>query len=432
MKKASKKLVGVLSLVALASNVYGAGYKLEFASPAILAGSGEAAAIEDASTNWYNSAGLVYVPKQLVMSAIDVYAPVTFHGTAVAPSAIGAPFAFAAAGRANSYSNSVIPALHVAVPINNRVAVGYGVVPAWGFMEDYGENSILRYDLTRIYTRSVDINASIAYKINNHWSVGIGPNADYFTVQSKSHARTEGPFPFGTATDSISRFTADNWSWGFHAGLLFRLDEATRVGLNYRSKIVQNLKGFSDFEFPAPGPGFESRSFKLRANFPPTTTLSFYRDINPRWAILGTVNYDQWSVLKAYNASGYITPTAVPGVPALLTVSLPQKFQNTFDYSIGTHYRLDPRWLLRASFKYEPTPTRNAFRDINFPDAPKYGLNFGARFQMNPKLAFDLLYGHVFTTTVPINGFNPVSLATTTGHAHTNIDVAGASVVWNM
>jgi long-subunit fatty acid transport protein len=56
-KLAGSLLVGVMtswSLQAAAS-----GYKLEFQSAATLADSGDAAVVEDAGTNWYNSAGLV-------------------------------------------------------------------------------------------------------------------------------------------------------------------------------------------------------------------------------------------------------------------------------------------------------------------------------------------------------------------------------------
>ena len=65
---------------------------MEFQSASILADAGEAAVVEDAGTNWYNSAGLVYLPRQVVFSAINVYAPTKFTGLAVAPTTIPPPF----------------------------------------------------------------------------------------------------------------------------------------------------------------------------------------------------------------------------------------------------------------------------------------------------------------------------------------------------
>lgn len=87
--------------------------------------------------------------------------------------------------------------------------------------------------------------------------------------------------------------------------------------------------------------------------------------------------------------------------------------------------------MLRGSIKYLQTPTNNAHRDANFPDAPKVGINIGARYQWNKKLAFDVIYAHVFNGVVRINNTNLFG-ATTQGHVSTGIDLAGAQVVWNI
>ena len=81
MKRNFRKWLRFSSLgiiATLSTSVFASGYKLEFQSVSVLADAGDAAVVEDAGTNWYNSAGLVYLPQQLVGSAIDVYQHVTF------------------------------------------------------------------------------------------------------------------------------------------------------------------------------------------------------------------------------------------------------------------------------------------------------------------------------------------------------------------
>lgn len=430
-------LVTTLSLQAYAS-----GYKMEFESTSILAGNGEAAAVEDAGTNWYNSAGNVYLPQQSVISIIDVYAPTTFTGTTTAPSAfqpiIGPSiYDFKATGSASAYSNSIIPAIHYVYPLTDRFAFGVSVVPAWGFKEDYGNDSFLRYDLTRVYTKTIDLAPSLAMKLNDHWSIGVGPDFNYFSVQSEARVRTEGPnlgfpIPPGTPGDSLQRFTANQWKTGWHAGVLFRVNDTTRIGLNYRSKIIMHMEGYSDFAVNQ-GPSFESDDFTLRIPLPAVTTLSAYHDVTPKWALLGTIAYDQWSVLNTYHATNVIQPpTLIGGSPTLINVNLPQNFGDTFDFSLGTHYKWNDKLMLRGSVKYEQTPTNDHDRDVNFPDGPKLGFQIGSRYQMNKRIALDLIYGHVFVWEVPINITSPVTFATTKGHSNTNIDLLGAQVVVNI
>src|SRR6185312_9870901 len=97
--------------------------------------------------------------------------------------------------------------------------------------------------------------------------------------------------------------------------------------LNYRSKIVMDLDGHSDFTG-----GFYSNQFKVNIPMPPTTSLSIYHDVTPNWALMGTVAYDQWSVIQYYYGQNIATPFGPTNAV------LPQNFKNTFDFSVGTHY----------------------------------------------------------------------------------------------
>ena len=312
MKGTIKKFMvfsGLGIMTAFTSQTYASGFRMEFQSASVLADAGDAAVVEDASTNWYNSAGLIMLPRQAVFSLVDVYAPTSFFGTVSAPSTLSTlpppvnllGSNFLATGGASSHQNHPIPAFHLSFPINERFSAGFSMVAAWGLSEDYGENSILRYNLTRIYTKSIDLEPSIAMKINDQWSIGLGPDFHYFSAISKSHVRTEGAPPYGTVGDSIERFSADSWNYGGHAGILFRPSERTRIGLNYRTQIVMDLGGYADFKLNQ-GDSYETNTFRLRFTLPPTTTLSLYHEVTPRWAMMGTLAYDQWSALRDYHA----------------------------------------------------------------------------------------------------------------------------------
>lgn len=442
MKGISKKIfrLSVLGLItAFSASANAAGYKLEFQSPSVLADAGDAAVVNDASTNWYNSAGLVYLPQQFVGSVIDVYQRTVFKGTSNAAVPLpfgvpGSPFNYVNTNSsASSYPNAILPAMHYVYPFKDRYAFGISVVPAWGLMEDYGESSDVRYNLNKISTKTIDVAPSLAMRVNDQWSVGAGPDIHYFSLQSRVHVRTQFPVAFGgTTTDSISRYNANNWGRGFHAGVLYRITEATRIGLNYRSKIVMNMTGGSDFTLSGITQ-FHTDQFKVSIPLPPTTSLSIYHDISPIWAVMGTIAYDQWNVIQYYYGQNIITPPAPPATAGVkVSAVLPQNFNNTIDLSVGTHYKLNDKVMLRGSLKYEPTPTVNSSRALSFPDADKLGVNLGAHYTYNKKFGFDFIYAHVFTKQVHINDVNPVTGATSVGHTNTSIDLLGAQVVWNI
>lgn len=424
MKGFKKNIINlsVVSLLAvLSSQAQASGYKLEFQSPSVLADGGDAAVVNDAGTNWYNSAGLVYVPQQIVISNTSVMQRTEFSGTSTAPFP-PPPFTQVPAlsynntnSGANSNPNALLPAFTYAIPFKDRYAFGLTVVPAWGLIEDYGRYSDVRYSINKVNTHTLDIEPSLAIKLNNQWSIGLGPDFHYFSVQ------------FGASVlnpitgDGILRYGASNWGTGWHAGVLYRMNDATRLGLNYRSKIANYLDGNSDFTG-----GFSTNNFHVALPTPPTTTLSIYHDINPIWAIMGTIAYDQWSTIKYLYGQNIATP--VGPTNALLI----NNYSNTLDFSVGAHYKLNAQWLLRGSLKLEDTPTNDSHRNLTFPDSNKLGVNLGARYTFNDKIAVDLLAAHVFTKSAHINDVNPLSGATSVGHVNTDINVFGASLVWNI
>lgn len=436
-----KKLValtGVSMFAAISSQVFAAGYKLEFQSVSTLADAGDAAVVEDAGTNWYNSAGLTRLPLQVVLAGTQMYQVSKFSGTSTTPSPFG--FVNNQAGRGTSYITPFLPAIHVSIPLSERFAFGYSIVPDWGLSEDWGDRfSFLRYDLTKIYTKPLDVAPSLAWKINSQWSVAAGPDFQYLALQYKNKVMLEpSPATVTPDNDTNSRISADAWNTGFHVGVLFTPNEATRIGLNYRSKIVMNLVGQSDL---APGlspiPGLTSPlstgAFTYHTVFPATTSLSGYRDINDRWAVMGTIAYDQWSVIRYNHAQNY-QGVPVPGNPSgLLNVVIPEFYSDVLDLSAGAHYKWSDTVLLRGSIKYLGTPTHTTTRNIEFPDGRKLGFNIGARLTVNKKIAVDLIYGHVLVAKANINNVSPSgSGARVNGSVTTSIDIAGAQLVWTI
>jgi len=430
--------LGTFSLLAAASTqVFAAGYKMEFQSASVLADAGDAAVVEDAGTNWFNSAGLIMLPQQLVGSVIDLYDRTQFTGSVNAPNVVSTALGpnFFAQGSSNSNLNHILPAIHYSLPIRDRFAIGLSIVPAWGLAEDFGTSSFVRYELTRIYTKTIDIAPSIAVKINDKWSVGAGPDFNYLALDSKFNINSQST-AIGSVGDSVSRISGDDWNTGWHAGVLWRANDCTRFGINYRSKIVMHLTGYSGlFGLPAAVLATPStNAFTFNWVLPPTTTISAYRDLNSRWAIMGSIAYDEWSTLRDYNAQNYMTATG----PA--PVTLYQGHRDTFDLGFGAHYTLNDKWMFRANAKYEPTPTGDLHRDINFPDSDKLGVQIGGRYHFSKKLAMDLIYGHVFTKAAPIRPQQvvnartqvPLTGVTINGHTNTEIDLIGAQLIWNI
>ena len=125
-----------------------------------------------------------------------------------------------------------------------------GVNAPFGLKTDYDSDKwVGRYHADKSELLTININPSMAFKFNDNVSIGFGVSALYADgeltkcarrrTQSCQAWRRSGR----VANDGKIKLTADDWGYGFNAGLLLTPTQNTRIGLHYRSEIDLNLEG---------------------------------------------------------------------------------------------------------------------------------------------------------------------------------------------
>ena len=89
---------------------------------------------------------------------------------------------------------------------------------------------------------------------------------------------------------------------GVNLGLLYELDAGTRLGLTYNSQVNLDFKATPEFSNLAPGlnallgaRGLLNASVDLGLKVPQGVMGSAFHQVNDRWAVLGSVGWQQWS-----------------------------------------------------------------------------------------------------------------------------------------
>jgi long-chain fatty acid transport protein len=415
-------------------------------------GAGGAAIADDASTAFFNSAGMVRITNpQLVLSGDTVTTRMLFKGSNIwnttAHSPLPTPIpSFTQTGTAEGGTFNIVPALHFVSPLTHGWAFGFSVASPFGLATNYNTSSILRYSATNSKVITTDLSPSLAYCIGDGLSIGAGLDVEYLDAMLNSVGGLPG---LAQATqsppviyDSISNNHADGWGYGWHAGLLYQFSPTTRVGLAYRSAVSFNLDGRSKLTGPlASPPTFSTPSVLRQENLngevtlPPTTTLSAYHDINCRWALDGTVMYTQWNKfnqvvrLKNVASIGGFPPVARP-----ITVELPEHFHNAWRFGLGTQFKLTRCFLIRAGAGYDQTPVGDTFRNIRLPDNDRIGLSVGAHYQPTSILGIDVGYTHFFVKDAPVNytAVTGSQLSTAIGNFTSSADLFGAQLTLNL
>ena len=445
-----------IALVPIMSHAGGFRINLDNVSGLGDAFAGGAALTQDASVNAYNPAGLVFINKhQLVLGVNGVLSDTTFKGSTAAPSLVP-PFAIpfppfglnlgtnfsAPNASVRSNSNGVLPAIYYNYPINPQLAFGFSVNVPFGLGLNYGENSDLRYGLIKATQSSIDIAPSLSYLVTPQFSIGAGPNFQNYSLLAlvKQNTTSSGivipvpPIVIPPTTDSESKVYGSDWGYGGHIGLIYAPSDATHIGLAYRSQIVHHVSGNSELASgtaslgPFGNQSSSTNNFRLRFTVPPNVMLSATQKLNSQWSVLGTVDYTFWQTFNyvtTYNvAQGSLLPPA--------TISVPQKFINTWHVALAANYQATDQWLLRCGLAYDQAPTVNATRSVEFPNGNTIAAGIGARYAFNSKVSVDLGYLHSFVQKTHINLTDATTGATENGTLQTTADVFGLGLVWNI
>lgn len=397
---------------------------------------GYAAAAYDASTAFYNPAGMSrFKEQQLVVAGDAIMSDFKYRGT-VRVNSINAgltPLTTTAQGG----NFAMIGAMHYIAPYNDTIAFGLSVDVPFGLKVNYGRQTPMQYASTVTSVRVIDISPVVSFKFNNHLSFGIGPDAQLMRGEFDSMG-TNG----GGVSNTPSVNVASDTAYGFHTGLLYEFNENTRVGLSYHSQVVHHLTGTSTFSGPLAALFTEAESAVLRSTgsrvnvtLPPYTALSAYHKINSKVAVTGSVIYTQWSVLKNLVLQNVAGINNSFNLSTTILAVIPQYFHNSYSVSAGADYFLTDKITLRGGLGVDQTPVNNTYRNVQLPDSTRYAFALGSHFQSSETLGFDIGWTHLFMNQVTVNP--PVQVmgaqrVTTNGKVTGGADVFAAQLVWDM
>jgi len=409
---------------------------------------GAAASAEDASTIYYNPAGMTRLKGREFIAGLHVIDPSTKFSNSNSTTFTGAPLTGGDGGNAGVVG--VVPNLYYSQELQNGYWAGLGINVPFGLSTVYDPNWKGRYQAVESKITTLNINPSLAYQFNDTLSLGGGVNLQYIDARLTQAVdfsaacllgQLQGTIPAPTctpaglttvqnpATDGYSDNTADGWSWGYNLGLLYEFSPATRIGLAYRSKIKYKVTGEGDFSVPAGGASavfgstFADTSITSYITLPETLSLSGYHQLNDRWAVMADVTRTRWSRIPEVRIS-FNNPLKSAAVETL-------NWKDSTRYSVGASYFYNERWTWRTGVAYDQTPIyQTTDRTARLPDNDRRWLSFGASYKGSPGMSIDVGYAHLFVSNTPIDRTGALR-DKLVGSYNNSVDILSAQAVWD-
>ena len=390
--------------------------------------SGTAASAQDVTTSFFNPAGLTYIDEKAVAQSLMVVLPRSELTVGVATSNTGA--APEGRYRDNPADIAAIPSLHYGARVTDRLVFGLSIAPPFGTKTRYSDHSVARYVATLSEVQIIDIAPSFAYAWSPQWSVAMGIDAEH--VKARLNARV------GTGLiqdDGYQKNTAEDWGYGWHAGVLYHMSDRTRFGAAFRSMVRFEARGESKSLLSGSA---TKQEVTAAVDTPESLTISGYHEFNDKWAVLADVAWTRWNRFDVLQLeySGVHTGS---GVRTTNVTEVPMNFKNSIRTAIGTHYQLNNKWLLRAGLAKDPTPTDGAYRTARIPDSDRTWLAFGGQYQLSKTMKVDFGYAHIFFNPVDVEDRGPISAnsglnltaSRMDGHYETQADLLGIQIQWD-
>ncbi|MCW8923675.1 MAG: outer membrane protein transport protein [Gammaproteobacteria bacterium] len=410
---------------------------------------GAAAIAEDASTVWFNPAGMTLLENdQVVVVGHFIKPDSEFSDTgSTAAALLGNPELM---GHDDDGGfNAMVANFYYVTALDENLKFGFGMTTPFGLATRYEDNWVGRYHGVETDLKTINFNPSIAYKLNDDLSIGAGINimlADItFTSAVDFGAICVASFNAATCAalgslpqqaDGFADLRADNFNdlaLGVNFGLLYKISDDTRLGVAYRSEVTIDVEGDADFSVPAAASFvvaqgvFVDTGLNASVTLPQSLSMSVVHDMD-ELTLLADITWTGWSSFDELRIryDNALQPDSVTT----------EAWDDTLRYSFGADYQYSDALTLRAGWAYDETPVPDAeHRTVRVPGNSRRWLSFGGTYIIDKEFTVDVGYSHLFISDTAINNSVesgiPTLASTLTGTYEASVDILSAQLRWN-
>lgn len=378
--------------------------------------SGAPTNFDDASMVFFNPAAMSQSKTRLVSVAGYVVAPsVNFHNenSHFGPASRGIPLIGNEGGNAGNLA--LIPNVYYVHPLTDRITLGMGFNTLFGMKNSYDSGWKGRYQALDSEIRNVNFNPSLAFKVTEKFSLGVGFNVQYMQailtnaidfgaictrLNSPSGCMNQGLLP--QMSDGHVSLKGDSVGFGYNFGAFYTINPNTRVGVSYRSRISHDIHSKANFTVPdnalifTRGGQFMDTHAQSSVMLPDNVLFGLSHRVTPQWTVSADAMWTHWSLIRQLK-------TDFASVQRDDTLTL--NWRDTWRLAVGANYQSESgKWALRSGFAYDQSPVSSAqLRSPRIPDGNRYWLTVGFTYALFQNINIHGAYAHLFVDDLAIS-----------------------------
>jgi len=283
----------------------------------------------------------------------------------------------------NALQTAPLGSLYLTHAIDDQWVAGIGVFGSHGLGIDYGEGWHGSRYVEAAKLTGIAFAPSLAYRVDSNWSVGASLIAMHGALETSLNMAPNLSMKEGR------EYADSDWAYGASFGVLYELNPYSRIGLSYFSELKWEL---GDQLFDQRNHG----GLGVEMMIPQTVTLSGYHQLNDRWALLASANWQQWS------RSGEVGLTL-----GQQSQTKDMHYEDTWHLSLGAQFEMTPTLRVSSGVAYDSSAVDDANRTVTLPMSEGWRWGVGARYQLSPATTLEASYTLAWLGDMPVYQTGP-------------------------
>jgi len=421
----------IFFLVGLSSTAGAGGFEVQTQGTRALytALAGRSALAEDAATLWFNPAGMTELSGGFVFTRGSslILSNTRFRNEGSETNGIP----LTGGSSRNPGQPALVPNFHLTYRLSEAVTVGVGITFPYGLGSDYGDSWLGRYHAERAKLTTLDVNPSVAYRVNDWFSVGGGISVQYAEAYLRNQIDfgTIGASSLGLTPqmhDGRVKMRGEDVGVGWNLGVLIKASDQTRVGVHFRSPVFHKIDGKAKFVVPAEAQPLMASGLFLdsdvttRFSTPASVSVSVVHEIDDEWAIMADCTWTRWHRFHELRVK------FKDGQPDSVS---PTDWSDTYALAVGAIWRPLDDWSFRIGVRWEEAPNPASTRSPRLTDSDRMWLAAGLTYQLSESMTLDFGWVHLFITDAPSH-LESTTAGNLRGHYETSSDTFAFGSTW--
>ena len=230
--------------------------------------------------------------------------------------------------------------------------------------------------------------------------------------------------------DGHAKVKGDDWGFGYNLAWMWDINDAVRVGVNYRSKVTHNLKGHaewyledgmfndptlgSDIKKSIRGRNYASKeTASVKIVTPESLSLHGMWKVDPKWNLFADATWTRHSrfnqaILQYENMKDVLEAGADGKDKKSNKTVLNPNWKDTWKFGVGASYQITEPLQLRFGLAYDQSPVRSSeYRMSTLPDNDRIWFSVGGKYDFNKHHSVNVAYSYIYIkdAEAQVNGY---------------------------